>query len=151
MVGLLIYGRSVYDNNLLSNTCYRIFAVSSAIVLQSVCYKLYVYFRMFDQTPFFEIPSLTQKNWIKFDSCCSQTTRNKIVRHKKRCSTGSLTCHSCNNFSTKSRAENIYHIDKKHSEARARVVHKCKICGRDFLSFYFFWEHERKENWAQRK
>ena len=43
-----------------------------------------------------------------------------------------------------------YHIAKKQSEATARVVHKCKICGTNFHSFYLLREHKRKGHGAQR-
>ena len=66
-----------------------------------------------------------------------------------RCSAGSLTCASCTNFSTNSRAESNYHIAEKHSKAAARVVHKCQIYDKDFHSFYNLREHKRKHG-AQR-
>ena len=43
-----------------------------------------------------------------------------------------------------------YQSAKKHSEAIARVVHKCKVCDKDFHSFYLLREHQRKEHGAQR-
>ena len=43
----------------------------------------------------------------------------------------------------------IYDIAKKHSNATARVVHKCKLCDKDFHSFYILREHKRKEHGAQ--
>ena len=43
-----------------------------------------------------------------------------------------------------------YHIAMKHSKATARVVRKCKICDKDFHSFYNLREHNRNEYGAQR-
>ena len=44
----------------------------------------------------------------------------------------------------------IHQIAKKHSKASAIVVHKGKICEKDFHSFYNLQEHNRTEHWAQR-
>ena len=44
----------------------------------------------------------------------------------------------------------IYPIAKKHSEATARIVHKCKRFDKDFHSFFNFPEHKQKEHGAQR-
>ena len=52
--------------------------------------------------------------------------RNNIVWRKDRCSAGSLSNHSCTNFSTKTGAEMNYQIAKKYSEASATLVHGCK-------------------------
>ena len=54
-------------------------------------------------------------------------------------------------FQKKSRASVIYQIAKKHSKLIARVVHKCKICDKDFHSFYKFRERKRKQDGAQRR
>ena len=43
-----------------------------------------------------------------------------------------------------------YHIAKKHSEATARVVHKCKIWDKKIHSFYKLQQHRRNEQAAQR-
>ena len=59
-------------------------------------------------------------------------------------------CSCCTYFLTKSRAELNYHITKKRSKSAARVVHECKICDKDFHSFYLLREHKRKEHEAQR-
>ena len=69
--------------------------------------------------------SLTRKEKIICENYRTQTSRNSLVRHKKRCSAISLACPSCANFSTKSRAEMIYDIAKKHSRATAKAVHVC--------------------------
>ena len=70
--------------------------------------------------------------------------KRQNVQHKKKRSVGSFICPSCTNFSTKSRPEMNYHIAKKHSEATAGAVHKCKKC--DFRSFYNLPEHNWKEH-----
>ena len=43
-----------------------------------------------------------------------------------------------------------FHNAKKNFKATAGVVHKCKICDKNFHSFYNLREHKRKENGAQR-
>ena len=124
------------------------FAINSFALPQWKCYNLHVYFRLIWKTPIFEMFSLIQKN--AFEKCCTQTKRNIIIWHKKRCSAESLNCPSCTNFSTQSRAGIIYHIAKKHFRATARVAHKCKKCDKDIHSFYNLPKHKRKEHEAQR-
>ena len=43
-----------------------------------------------------------------------------------------------------------YHNAKKHRKATAGVVHKCKICDKDFHSFYLLREYERRGHGAER-
>ena len=43
-----------------------------------------------------------------------------------------------------------YHTGKKQSKTTARVVHKGKICDKDFRSSYNLREHKRKEHGAER-
>ena len=74
-----------------------------------------------------EIPSLIRKEPNTCKNCGTQTTGNKIVRHGKRCSAGTLTSSSCTNFSTMFRAEMNYLITKKHSKSTAMVANNCKI------------------------
>ena len=78
------------------------------------------------------MPPLNRNEKINCENCGAPTTKRN-VRHKTRCSAGSLTRPSCTKLSTKSRSEKNYHIAKKHSKATARVVHKGKICDRHSL------------------
>ena len=99
-------------------------------------FNLHVYFRLFCQTTIFEMPSFTRKEKITCENCGTQTTRNNIVRHKKRCSVGTLYCTHCPNFSTKSQSDLNYHIAKKHSAPKFDVTFKCKLCYQEFSGLY---------------
>ena len=70
------------------------------------------------------MPSLIRKEKITCEYCGAQFTKNKIVRHKKRCSAGTLYCIQCLNFSLKSRDDLNYHIGKKHSVPRSSIIYK---------------------------
>ena len=84
-------------------------------ITQSSRFNLHVYFRLFCQTTIIGMPSLIRKEKITCEICGTQTTKNNIVRHKKRCSVGTLYYTQCPNFSTKSQNDLNYHIAKKHS------------------------------------
>ena len=71
---------------------------------------------------------------ITCDNCGTQTTKKKIVRHKARCSAGTLYCTQRPNFSTTSQADMNYGKAKKHSKTRLKNKHKCKICSKSFLA-----------------
>ena len=98
------------------------------------------------------MPSLTRKEKSTCDNYGThQITRNNIVRHKTRCSGGSLTCPFCANFPRISRAEINCHVDKKHSAVTARDVQDCRFWDEDFWSFYLLREHQRNKRGAQRR
>ena len=63
-------------------TSYKFFAIFLFALLQSSCFNLHVYFRLFYQTTIIEMPSLIRKK-ITRENCGTQNTRNSIVRHKK--------------------------------------------------------------------
>ena len=88
------------------------------------------------------MPSLIRKEKITCANCGTQTTRNNFVRHKKRCSAGTLYCTHCPNFSTKSLGDLNYHIAKKHSAPKPDVTFKCKICYQEFPGFTFYVDIE---------
>ena len=74
------------------------------------------------------MPSLIQKEKYTCENCGTQTTRNNNVRHKKRCSAGTLYCTHCPNFSTKSKSDLNYNIAGKHSTPKSEITFKCKLC-----------------------
>ena len=82
------------------------------------------------------MPGLKPEEKNTCENCGTQAEKRNIVRHMTRCSAGPLTCFSCTNFSSKSRAEMNYYLTKKHSKATAGVVQKCKLCDKVFHSFY---------------
>ena len=128
---------------------YQFFAFISFALLQSNCFNLHVYFRLFYQTTFIEIPSLIRKEKIACENCGSQTTRNNIVRHKKSCSAGTLYCTHCPDFSTKSQNDLKYHIVKKHSAPKLDVTFKCKLCFQGIPGFYALSQHRNTQHGMQ--
>ena len=95
------------------------------------------------------MPSLIRKEKITCENCGTQTTRNNIVRHKKRCSVGTLYCTQCPNFSTKSQNDLNYHIAKKHSAPKPDVCFKCKLCFQEFPGFYALRQHRNTQHGTQ--
>ena len=81
------------------------------------------------------MPSLIRKQKITCENCGTQTTRNNIVCHKKRCSVGTLCSTQCPNFSTKSQIDLNYRIAKKQSAPKLDVTFKCKLCYPEFPNF----------------
>ena len=54
-------------------------------------------------------------------------------------------------FFTKSRDDYNYHIAKKHATTRVETTHKCKICFREFFSFYALRQHKISKQGIQMK
>ena len=95
------------------------------------------------------MPSLNRNEKITCENCGNQTTRNNIVRHKKRCSVGTLYCTHCPNFSTKSQNDLNYHIARKHSAPKPEVTFKCKLCYQEFPGFYALRQHRNTQHTMQ--
>ena len=95
------------------------------------------------------MPSLIRKEKIICENCGTQTTRNNIVRHKKRCSVGPLFCTQCPNFSTLSQDDLNYHIAKQHSAAGRSKTYKCKLCLAEFPGFYALSQHKNTQHGKQ--
>ena len=93
--------------------------------------------------------SLILKEKFTCENCGTQTTKNKIVRHKKRCSAGTLYCTRCPNFSTKSQSDLNYHIAKKHSGPKPDVTFKCKLCYQEFPGFTALRQHRNTQHGMQ--
>ena len=79
------------------------------------------------------MPSLIREEKVTCENCGTQTTRNNIVRHKKRCSVDTWYCTHCPNFSTKTLK---YHIAKKHSAPKPDITCRFKLCFQEFPGFY---------------
>ena len=95
------------------------------------------------------MPSLIRKEEITCEHCGTQVTRNNIVRHKKRCSAGTLYCSQCPNFSTMSQDDLNYHIAKQHSAAGPSKTYKCTLCYAEFSGFYALRQHKNTEHGTQ--
>ena len=75
--------------------------------------------------------------------------RETFLRHKKRCSAGTLYCTQCPNLFTKSRDDLNYHIAKKHSVPRSSIIYKCKLCHAEFPGFYALRQHKNTQHGTQ--
>ena len=95
------------------------------------------------------MPSLIRKEKITCENCGTQTTRNNVVRHKKRCSVGTLPCTHCPNVSTKSQNDLNYHITIKHSAPKPDIIFKCKLCYQEFPGFYVLRQHRNTQHGMQ--
>ena len=149
MVALSFYGIfRRWDKNC-QKTCYNFFAIFAIALLPSGRSNLHVYLRLFCQTTIIEMPSLIRNEKITCENCDNQTTRNNIVRHKKRCSVGTLYCTQCPNFSTKTQNDLNYHIAKKHSTSKLEVTFKCKLCYAEFPGCYALRQRKSTQLGAQ--
>ena len=95
------------------------------------------------------MPSLIREEKTACENCGTQTTRNNNVRHKKRCSVGTLYCNQCPNFSTKSQNDLHFHIATKHSAPKLDVTFKCKLCYQEFPGFYTLRQHRNSQHTMQ--
>ena len=95
------------------------------------------------------MPSLIRKENNTCEKCGTHVTRNKIVRHKKRCSAGTLYCTQCPNFSTLFQDDLNYHIAKQHSAAAPPKTCKCKLCHAEFPGFFALRQHKNTQHGTQ--
>ena len=99
------------------------------------------------------MPGLNRNEKITCRNCGTPTTKLNIVRHKTRCSAGTLYCTQCSNFATKSQSDLIYRIAKKHSASKLSLTYKCKLCHAKFPGFYALRQHKktstRPTNWIR--
>ena len=131
------------------NTCYKFIANNSVALLPSGRFNLHIYFRLFCHTTIIEMPSFIRKEKMTYENCGTQTTRNNIVRHMKRCSVGTLYCIHCPKFFTKSQSDLNYHIAKKHSAPKPEVTFKGKLCYQEFPGFYALRQHRNTQHTMQ--
>ena len=95
------------------------------------------------------MPSLIRKEKITCEKCGTLVTRKNIVRHKKRCSAGTLYCTQCPNFSTLTQDDLNYHIAKQHSAAGPSKTYKCNLCHAEFPGFYALRQHKNTQHGKQ--
>ena len=132
---LFFYGIFRIWEQICINTCYNFLSINSFALLLSGRFNLLVYFRLFCRNTIIKIPSLVRKEKTTCENCGTQTTRNSIVRHKKRCSIRTLYCTQCRNFSSKSQNYLNYHIARKHRAPKLDVTFNCKLCYQEFSGF----------------
>ena len=128
MVALSFYGIFRIWEQICKNTCCQFFAIVSFALLPSSHLNFHLHFRLFCQTTIIEMPSLIRKVQVTCENCGTQTTRDKNIRHQKRCSAGTLYCTRCPKFSAKSQSDLNYHIAKKHGAPKPDITFKCKLC-----------------------
>ena len=87
------------------------------------------------------MPPLIPEGIVTCDNCVTQTTKNNIVRHKRRCWVWTLYCTQCPHSSTSSQDDLNYHIVKKYSAPKPAVTSKCKLYYQEFPGFYALREH----------
>ena len=90
-----------------------------------------------------------EKNNFLRENCCTQTTRNKVVGHKKRCSIGTLYCTRCPNFSTKTQKDLNCHIAKKHSAPKHDINFRCNLCYQKLPGLYASRRHRITQHGMQ--
>ena len=149
MVALPFYGIFCIWEKLCKINCYYFFSIITFAFVPSSCFNLHVYFRQFCQTTIIEMPSLIRKEKITCENCGTQTTRNNIVRHKKRCSVGTLYCTQCPNVSKKRQNDMNYHVAKKHSAPKLDVTFRCKLCYQEFPGVYALRQHRNTQHAMQ--
>ena len=121
----------------------------SFALLPSSRFNFHVYFRLFCQTTIFEMSSLIRKEKNTYENCGTQTTINNIIRHKKRCSAGTLYCTQWPNFSKKSQNDLNYHIAKRHIAPKPDVTFKFTLCDQEFPGFYALRQHRNTQHGMQ--
>ena len=149
MVALSCYGNFRRCDENCEKTCYKFFATISVALLQSSCFNLHVYLRLFCPAAIIEMLSLIRKEKLTCENCGTQATRNRIVRHKKKCSVGTLYCTQCPSFSTKSQNDVNYHIAKKHSAPKPDITFKCNLCFQEFPGFHALRQHRNTQHGTQ--
>ena len=149
MVALYFYGIFRIWEKICKSTCYIFFAIISFALLLSSPFNLHVYFRLFCETIIIELPSVIRKENVTCENCGTQNTRNNFVRHKKRCSVGTLYCTRCPNFSTKSQNDLKYQIAKKHSTPKFDITFKCKLCFQELPGFHALRQHRNTQHGMQ--
>ena len=95
------------------------------------------------------MPSLIRKEKVTCEHCGTQVTTNNIVRHKNRCSAGTLFCTQCPKISTLSQNDLNYHLAKKYSVPTLSITYKCKFCHAAFLGFYALRQHKNNQHGTQ--
>ena len=138
----------IWEKNMQKNS-YKFFAIISFAMLPSSRFNVHVKFRLICQTTNIEMPSLILKENITCENCGTQTTRNNIVRHKNKCSVGTLYCTQFPNFSTKSKNDLSCYIPKKHGAPKFDVTFKCKHCYQEFPGFYALRQQRNTQHGMQ--
>ena len=95
------------------------------------------------------MPALDRHVEVTCENCGTSVTKQKISRHKSRCSDGTLYWSKCPNFFTKSRDDLNYHIAKQHSAAGPSITYRCTLCYAELPGFYFLRQHKNTQHGTQ--
>ena len=95
------------------------------------------------------MPALDRNVKVTCENCGTPVTKQKISRHKSRCSGGTLYCPKCPNFSTKSRDDLNHQNAKQHSAAGPSKTYKKKLCYAEFPGFYALRQHKSIQHGTQ--
>ena len=97
------------------------------------------------------MPALDRNVQVTFEKCGTSVTKQKLSRHKPRCSGGTLYCANSLNFATKSRNDVNYHIAKKHATFRVKTTYKCNFFCKEFSGFFALRQQKAREHGIQMK
>ena len=95
------------------------------------------------------MPSIIRKEEITFENCGTNYKKQHCTAQEEMFSWITYMPFLQQLFD-KVRSGEILDNHKKLSKATARVVHKLRICDKDFHSLYLLREHKRKEHGAVR-
>ena len=90
------------------------------------------------------MPALNRIVKVTSGNCGTSVTKEYLSQHKPRCSSGTLCCPKCRNFSTKSRDDLNHRFAKNHSAAGPKNNHTCKKWSIEFPSFYSLRQHTQR-------
>ena len=93
------------------------------------------------------MPSLRSYENINCEKCGTQTERNKLERHKNRCSNGKLFSPSCTKFLT----NELSQCQEKFWNNCWSCLKLLTKCDKDIHSFNILQEHTWKEQEGQRQ
>ena len=82
-------------------------------------------------------------------NCGTSVTKKHLSRHKKSCSSGTLYCSQCPNFSTLSQDDLNYHIAKKHSVPKPSKTYKYKLYHAEIPGFCALRQHKNNQHGTQ--
>ena len=95
------------------------------------------------------MPALDQNVKVTCENCGTSVTKQKISRHKLRCSGVTFFCPKCPILFTKSRDDLSYHIAKQHSAAGPSKTYKSNLCHAEFSGFYALRQHKSTQHGTQ--
>ena len=146
IVALSFYGFFRIWGKIIWKHLLQFFAIISFALLPSSCFNLHVYFRLFCQTTFVEMPSLIRKEKNTFENCSTQTTKLNLARHIKRCSAGTLYCDPMSQFLQKITKWSELPYWWEAQRPKPDVIFKCKLCYQEVPGFNALRQHRNTQH-----